>query len=63
MASTGLWHDAGRERACSGVHRARRTRGAFLLPVFHSSPKSQAYESWQKSGASLFLAPRAVSHP
>jgi hypothetical protein len=53
----------GATRACSGVHRVRRTRGAFLLPVFHSSPKSQTCESWQISSASLFLAPRDVSHP
>jgi hypothetical protein len=64
-AHGGHWRGSarGRARACSGVRRVRRTRGGFLLPVFHSSPKSQACESWQKSGASLFLAPRAVSHP
>jgi hypothetical protein len=53
----------GQARACSGLRRARRTRGAFLLPVFHSSPKSQTCESWQNSGVSLFLARRVVSHP
>ena len=47
--------------ACSGVLRARRTRGSVLLPVFNSSPRSQACESCQKSGAGLLLAPRAVS--
>jgi hypothetical protein len=47
--------------ACSGVFRARRTRGSVLLPLFNSSPRSQACESWQKSGAGLLLAPRAVS--
>jgi hypothetical protein len=47
--------------ACSGVLRARRTRGSVLLPLFNSSPRSQACESWQNSGAGLLLAPRAVS--
>jgi hypothetical protein len=47
--------------ACSGALRARRTRGSVLLPLFNSSPRSQACESWQKSGASLLLAPRVVS--
>jgi hypothetical protein len=47
--------------ACSGAFRARRTRGSVLLPLFNSSPRSQACESWQKSGAGLLLAPRAVS--
>jgi hypothetical protein len=47
--------------ACSGALRARRTRGSVLLPLFNSSPRSQACESWQKSGAGLLLAPRAVS--
>jgi hypothetical protein len=51
----------GRARACSGARRAHRTRGSFLLPVFNSSPRSLACESWQKSGAGLFLAPRATS--
>jgi hypothetical protein len=51
----------GRARACSGVLRARRTRGSVLLPVFNSSPRSLACESWQKSGTALFLTPRAVS--
>jgi hypothetical protein len=49
-------------RACSGALRARRTRGSVLLPVFNSSPRSLACESWQKSGAGLFLAPRAISY-
>jgi hypothetical protein len=49
----------GRGSARRGVGRGR---GAFLLPLFHSSPKSQTCESWQKSGASLFLAPRAITH-
>jgi hypothetical protein len=49
-------------RACSGALRARRTRGSVLLPLFNSSPRSQACESWQKSGAGLLLAPRAVSY-
>jgi hypothetical protein len=52
----------GRARACSGTLRARRTRGSVLLPVFNSSPRSLACESWQKSGACLFLAPRAISY-
>jgi hypothetical protein len=47
--------------ACSGAFRARQTRGGVLLPMFNSSPRSQPYESWQKSGAGLLLAPRAVS--
>jgi hypothetical protein len=34
--------------ACSGVLRARRTRGSVLLPLFNSSPRSQACEFWQK---------------
>jgi hypothetical protein len=52
----------GRARACSGALRARQTRGSVLLPVFNSSPRSLACESWQKSGAGLFLAPRAISY-
>jgi hypothetical protein len=52
----------GRARACSGALRACRTRGSVLLPVFNSSPRSLACESWQKSGAGLFLAPRATSY-
>jgi hypothetical protein len=48
--------------ACSGALRARRTRGSVLLPSFNTSPRSQACESWQKSGASLLLAPRVVSY-
>jgi hypothetical protein len=44
-----------------GVLRARRTRGSVLLPLFNSSPRSQVCESWQKSGAGLLLAPRAMS--
>jgi hypothetical protein len=58
------WHGArgvGRW-ACSGALRARRTRGSVLLPLFNSSPRSQACESWQKSGAGLLLAPRVVSY-
>jgi hypothetical protein len=47
--------------ACSGVFRARRTRGSVLLPLFNSSSRSQTCESWQKSGAGLLLAPRVVS--
>jgi hypothetical protein len=47
--------------ACSGVFRARRTRGGVLLPMFKSSPRSQTCESWLKSGAGLLQAPRAVS--
>jgi hypothetical protein len=47
--------------ACSVTLRARRTRGSVLLPLFNSSPRSQACESWQKSGAGLLLAPWAVS--
>jgi hypothetical protein len=53
-------HGVGRW-ACSGAFRARRTRGSVLLPLLNSSPRSQACESWQKSGAGLLLAPRAVS--
>jgi hypothetical protein len=47
--------------ACSGEFRARRTRGGVFLPLFKSLLRSQTCESWQKSGADLFLAPRAVS--
>jgi hypothetical protein len=47
--------------ACSGAFRACRTRGSVLLPLLNSSPRSQACESWQKFGACLLLAPRAVS--
>jgi hypothetical protein len=47
--------------ACSGAFRARRTHGGVLLPMFNSSPRSQTCESWQKSGAGLFLAPMAIS--
>jgi hypothetical protein len=47
--------------ACSGAFRARRTRGSVLLPLFNSSPRSQACESWQKSGTGFLLAPRDVS--
>jgi hypothetical protein len=47
--------------ACSDALRVRRTRLSVLLPVFNSSPRSQTCESWQKSGAGLLLAPRAVS--
>jgi hypothetical protein len=50
-----------RRWACSGAFRARRTRGGVLLSMFNSSPRSQTCESWQKSGAGLLLAPRAVS--
>jgi hypothetical protein len=57
------WHGArgvGRW-ACSGASRVRRTCGGVLLPMFKSLPRSQTCESWQKSGAGLLLAPRAVS--
>jgi hypothetical protein len=50
-----------RRWACSSAFRARRTRGSVLLPLFNSSPRSQACESWQKSSTDLLLAPRAVS--
>jgi hypothetical protein len=53
-------HGVGRW-ACSGVLRARRIRGGVLLPMFNSSPRSQTCESWQKFGAGLLLAPRAIS--
>jgi hypothetical protein len=48
--------------ACSCALRACRTRGSVLLPLFTSSPRSQACESWQKSGAGLLLAHRAISY-
>jgi hypothetical protein len=51
----------GRARACSGARRARRTRGGVLLPMFNSLLRSNTCESWQKSGADLFLAPMAIS--
>jgi hypothetical protein len=47
--------------ACSDAFRARRTHGGVLLPMFNSLPRSQTCESWQKSGAGLFLAPMAIS--
>jgi hypothetical protein len=47
--------------ACSGGFRARGTRGGVLLPLFKSLLRLQTCESWQKSGADLFLAPRVVS--
>jgi hypothetical protein len=69
-AGTGRRHGRGLARrgvrgvkrwACSGAFRARRTRGGVPLPMFKSSPRSQTCESWQKSGADLFLAPMAIS--
>jgi hypothetical protein len=51
----------GRARACSGARRTRRTRGGVHLPMFKSLLRSQKCESWQKSGADLFLAPMAIS--
>jgi hypothetical protein len=67
---TGRGHECGLARrgarrvgrwACSGAFRVRRTRGGVLLPMFKSLPRSQTCESWQKFGAGLLLAPRAVS--
>jgi hypothetical protein len=51
----------GRARACSGMRRARRTRGGVLLPMFKSLLRLHTCESWQKSGADLFMAPMAIS--
>jgi hypothetical protein len=48
-------------RACSGKVRACRTRGGVLLPLFKRLMRSQTCESWQKSGADLFLTPMASS--
>jgi hypothetical protein len=48
-------------RACSSAFRARRTRGGVLLPMFKSLLRSQTCESWQKSGADMFLVPMAIS--
>jgi hypothetical protein len=48
-------------RTCSGKVRARRTRGGVLLPLFKRLLRSQTCESWQKSGADLFLAPMDIS--
>jgi hypothetical protein len=48
-------------RACSGKVRARRTRGCVFLPLFKRLLRSQTCESWQISGADLFLAPMAIS--
>jgi hypothetical protein len=48
-------------RACSGKVRARQTRGGVLLSLFRRLLRSQTCESWQKSGADLFLAPMAIS--
>jgi hypothetical protein len=52
----------GRARACSGARRTRRTRGGVHLPMFKSLLRSQMCESWQKSGADLFLTPMAISY-
>jgi hypothetical protein len=49
-----------RRRACSSKVRARRTRGGVFLPLFKSLLRLQTCESWQKSCADLFLAPRDV---
>jgi hypothetical protein len=46
---------------CSGEFKARQTRGGILLPLFKSLLRLQTCESWQKSGADLFLAPMAIS--
>jgi hypothetical protein len=68
-ASAGRGHGRGlvrreargfRRRACSGKVRARRTCGGVLLPLFKRLLRSQTCESWQKSGADLFLAPMAI---
>jgi hypothetical protein len=63
-SGTGLaWRGArgvGR-RACSGGVRAHRTCGGVFLPLFKRLLRSQTCESWQKSCADLFLAPRAIS--
>jgi hypothetical protein len=45
--------------ACSGVARARRTRGRLFLPLFKRLQRSQTCESRHESCANLFLAPRA----
>jgi hypothetical protein len=47
--------------ACSGEFSASRTSGGVLLPMFKSLLRSQTCESWQKSGADLFLAHMAIS--
>jgi hypothetical protein len=48
--------------ACSGEFSVCRTRGGLLLPMFKSLLRSQTCESWQKSGADLFLVPMAISY-
>jgi hypothetical protein len=53
-----------RRGTCAGVlwrGRRRRTRGGLFLPLFKRRQRSQTCESLQKSGADLFLAPRAVT--
>jgi hypothetical protein len=69
-AGVGRGHELGAARrgacgfrrwACSGAFRACQTRGGVLLPMFKSLLRSQTCESWQKSGADLFLAPMAIS--
>jgi hypothetical protein len=66
----GQWHGLGLawrgarrvgRRACSGEVRARRTCGGVFMPLFKRLLRSQTCESWQKSCADLFLAPRAIS--
>jgi hypothetical protein len=66
----GQWHELGLarrgargvgRRACSGEVKARRTRGGVFLPLFKRLLRLQTCESWQKSCADLFLAPRAIS--
>jgi hypothetical protein len=59
------WRDAG--RVGSGVGRALARSGRVehvevcFYPLFKRLLRSQTCESWQKSCADLFLAPRVVS--
>jgi hypothetical protein len=48
--------------ACSGVARARQTRGRLFLPLFKHLQRSQTCESCHESCADLFLAPTASSY-
>ena len=65
-SDTGLaWRDAG--HAGAGIGRALARSGRVehvevcFYPLFKRLLRSQTCESWQKSGADLFLAPMAIS--
>jgi hypothetical protein len=60
-AGAGRGHGRGLALRGAREFRARRTRGGVILPLFKSLLRSQTCESWQKSGADLFLARMAIS--